>query len=125
MHQLGVLATPKDSWWGTPDGCTSNTKTQLVGRNYELKHRNPKAKRDDEQSVGGVKMKEGMAFKDSSSRLGYGPTYFLCAWKVFALKVICLKLFAKVSTPCCCVVASASFQSFVSVFLEHYATASD
>ena len=52
MHQLGVLATPKHSWWGAPDGCTSNTKTQLVGRNYELKHRNPKAKRDDEQSVG-------------------------------------------------------------------------
>ena len=53
---MGVLATPKHSWWGAPDGCTSNTKTQLLGRNYELKHRNPKAKRDDEESVGSVKM---------------------------------------------------------------------
>jgi len=34
MHQLDALATPK---------------TLLVGRNYELKHRNPKAKRDDER----------------------------------------------------------------------------
>ena len=73
MHQLGVLATPKHSWWGAPDGCTSNTKTQLVGRNYELKHRNPKAKRDDEQSVGGVKMKE-MA-KDAARRTLIGAPF--------------------------------------------------
>ena len=33
-----------------------NHKTKLVGRNYELKHRNPKAKRDDGECVGGVKM---------------------------------------------------------------------
>ena len=34
---------------GAPTGCTSNTRTLLVGRNYELMHRNPKAKGDDER----------------------------------------------------------------------------
>ena len=77
MHQLGVLATPKHSWWGAPDGCTSNTKTQLVGRNYELKHRNPKAKRDDEQSVGGVKneVEKRELAKDAARRTLIGAPF--------------------------------------------------